>query len=1053
MIPSARTAEEVEGSESAESAGRWLDAALAGRPAPPLLIVIGPGTGALLNVLDRRAPNTRVLALEPDQATARLFLERSEGRAWIEAGRLTYLVDPDYAGADDAWRMFPSAPDAHKLVVGPAAAGSGGAGAVRAARVAKQIIFGAKANADARRRFAPGYLTGTLHNLPEILAGHDVRGLTDFYAGQPAIIAGAGPSLDAVAAALGQARDRAVLIAADTALRPLLNHGLSPQMVVAVDPQALNARHFHALPDCSRTWLVGEASIDPTVIAPFDRRTFWFRVADHQPWPWYHELGIDVGRVDVWGSVLTAAFQVAVLAGCDPIVLVGADLSFTGGRPYCRGTTYEFDWAYAAANGHSMDRAWHPFLKPDEQIRVPNLRGGETSTTGYLQSFRDWLVARAQKSGRRVINATGDGIFFGEGIEQMPLLDALTSSTTLPSLDAVTRVPPSAQVPSVIAARLREVRRGVAGKPAPAPIDRWRDFVGDGFNVEAVGAALDRAERTLDRRATGRDEERASTLWAGLSTSAAAQHTLIGLPEAMARFRAALSGASPKTSLDPAVNDAPQTRERWLADAFALLCRICSNPVRSGELASMVAVDQHQLGRAPLGALLAWPPHAGWAVRLFEGLLGAAGSAPLARAAESSFFSRPVSLRERSPNRPGRATAATAITHADQACAALVLEWLLCARQLHASPAERDRTSHWWRGFAEALARPGGPADPDGHAVLLLKSSAMDAVELPCPADDAHLARVLTGAIARDDSSKPVEWSEIELAHLTAPDCPASATVRFGHGPAPATPLIPRPLVIPRVLTDEGAARSVFAYSAADGAVCAGLNQRSSVLVREDGSIEPHSEWPRPINGELPFGNGGAVAWSVGSATWPNGGSGYVMYRSGPDEPITVESLPFGPSVGAWANGRLHWTCFPFGLGTWTPGEQPAFSAPDLTLYAAHADASGLVLHPRVRNASGNTLRRLSHEGWRVTGGAARESVALGPFGSVSSQSVRGDWTAIAHPEADLIRIASASGASFSMTCYYPFMVAWAGRSLVVCTSDGDILLFERLVDVLEGLR
>jgi len=203
----------------------------------------------------------------------------------------------------------------------------------------------------------------------------------------------------------------------------------------------------------------------------------------------------------------------------------------------------------------------------------------------------------------------------------------------------------------------------------------------------------------------------------------------------------------------------------------------------------------------------------------------------------------------------------------------------------------------------------------------------------------------------------------------------------------------------------------------------------------------------------VPLRNGPAVAGSVGAATWPNGRSADVMYRSGTEDVISVEYLPFGPSVGAWANGRLHWTCFPFGLGTWTPGEQPAFSAPDLTLYAAHADASGLVLHPRVRNASGNTLRRLSHEGWRVTGGAARESVALGPFGSVSSQSVRGDWTAIAHPEADLIRIASASGASFSMTCYYPFMVAWAGRSLVVCTSDGDILLFERLVDVLEGLR
>jgi hypothetical protein len=191
MISSAQTGEE---NDSVESGGRWLDVALAGRPTPPLLIVIGLGSGELLTVLDRRAPKTRVLALEPDAAAAEQFLQRSDGRAWRETGRLTYLVDPDYAGADEAWRIFPAAPDAHKIVVGPAAARVGGPGAVRAARVAKQIIFGAKANADARRRFAPGYLTGTLHNLPEILGGHDVRGLADFYKGCPAVIAGAVPS-------------------------------------------------------------------------------------------------------------------------------------------------------------------------------------------------------------------------------------------------------------------------------------------------------------------------------------------------------------------------------------------------------------------------------------------------------------------------------------------------------------------------------------------------------------------------------------------------------------------------------------------------------------------------------------------------------------------------------------------------------------------------------------------------------------------------------------------------------------------------------------------
>ena len=52
--------------------------------------------------------------------------------------------------------------------------------------------------------------------------------------------------------------------------------------------------------------------------------------------------------------MLTGAVAAACLAGCDPIVMAGSDLAFTGGRPYARGTTYEFDWAWAAAFGTAV---------------------------------------------------------------------------------------------------------------------------------------------------------------------------------------------------------------------------------------------------------------------------------------------------------------------------------------------------------------------------------------------------------------------------------------------------------------------------------------------------------------------------------------------------------------------------------------------------------------------------------------------------------------------------------------------------------------------------
>src|SRR5262249_10940845 len=135
---------------SVEATSRWLDAELGGQPVPPLLAVIGLGDGELLDVLERRAAFTQDPALWTQGAAATSLLSRPVSQRWRESGRLVYLVDPDYAGADEAWRAFPASPDAHKLIVRPEIARTGGPAAVRAARAFKQILFGVRANAEAR---------------------------------------------------------------------------------------------------------------------------------------------------------------------------------------------------------------------------------------------------------------------------------------------------------------------------------------------------------------------------------------------------------------------------------------------------------------------------------------------------------------------------------------------------------------------------------------------------------------------------------------------------------------------------------------------------------------------------------------------------------------------------------------------------------------------------------------------------------------------------------------------------------------------------------------
>ena len=59
-------------------------------------------------------------------------------------------------------------------------------------------------------------------NVPAIASEGNAAALTGLFAGVPAIVIGAGPSLDANLAAIHGLQERALLIAVDTAVRPLL---------------------------------------------------------------------------------------------------------------------------------------------------------------------------------------------------------------------------------------------------------------------------------------------------------------------------------------------------------------------------------------------------------------------------------------------------------------------------------------------------------------------------------------------------------------------------------------------------------------------------------------------------------------------------------------------------------------------------------------------------------------------------------------------------------------------------------------------------------------
>lgn len=1021
-------------------AWQWLESQLHGRPVPPLIVVVGLHEPAFLEELTDRAPSTRVLALEPDAPSAERFLACDSARRWRDSGRLTYLIDPSYVGAEDAWRMFPSSGELPPVFFDPAMALDESVG--RAAQVLKRILFGVEANAEARRRLAPQYLVNTIGNIPAIVGGSDVRALTDAFRGLPAVLVAAGPSLDNVIDDLRRTRSKAVVFATDTAFRSLLVNGLDPQFVVGLDPSAANARHFHALPDCRNSWFIGETALDPSTSAAFGSRTFWFRCSTHQPWPWLQQHGIDVGRLDVWGSVLTAAFQCAMLAGCNPITIVGADLAYTGGRPYARGTTYEFEWAWSTAFGRKLEAEWLNQLSERVPITTTDLRGREMQTTKSLLSFRDWMVAQAARSGRRVVNATGAGMLVGEGVEQASLIDVLDRNITIPEIDTFVKRFDGVR-PSALAATLRKTRQLVeSGEAHRSPLPEWTEFGGPGLDHGTLAAALGEAARRLETKRRPLYAEVSED--ASRAAAAEVAATFSRLPEAMTRLRMALDAAD----LDPAATTEPECRSRLLHTA-RLLRHACAAVLRDAEPA--IDIDASVVGTRPVCAVQMWQPPVRWAVIGFEAALGVAWQRAVPAATPAPFLTGPVDSRASEGSASG---ADGGKPRATRACLLLAIEWLRCAMSQSVA-APRDFEAALDRLAAiERIART-TPLHPGGATLVLSLHSAGESerVEIPIDLDGPQLARIFSGALG---CSAIRSSASIVNANLGGVDVSIAITIRNVNHATPAAASAST-FVAPEVLTDGGVTRAIVAYTTADGAVCVVPHAFESIVIADYGSIRTHNRWPRPISGELPFHGRGGVAWSNGLAEAPEAVAPYVMFRRYPDETVTIQELPFRPRFGIWACGRVIWACTSLDLkqpshhiAAWAPGEPATILHETEPLFGIEPDAHGLVLQPWLRGV--HRQRAMHAERWRAERDVI-EPIALGGYGSASCRSSAGDWTATAYPEADVVVLERVDGVRRELACYYPVRVAWTGDGLLVGTVDRELLLFNNLRATLERLR
>lgn len=254
------------------------------------------------------------------------------------------------------------------------------------------------------------YYRNSVHNTAVFA---NSRSLRDLYQkapkDMPAIIVASGPSLDKNIEELKKAKGKCLLIAADSAIRALLRHGIEPDCYVTIDGKK-NPAHFQ---DERVPYLPVFCTLCSNYISLTKQKGVSFFVNDLNAYVNHfmeqHEKIFPV--LYMGGSVANGAMALAGALELKTVILVGQDLAYTGNKTHASETVRGMK---------NIDVNTLP-----TNVMLDGYDGEEVLSSYEFKIYRDWFEAYiAEHKDMRVINATEGGAMI-HGAENLSLSEAI----------------------------------------------------------------------------------------------------------------------------------------------------------------------------------------------------------------------------------------------------------------------------------------------------------------------------------------------------------------------------------------------------------------------------------------------------------------------------------------------------------------------------------------------------------------------------------------------------------------------------------------------------
>ena len=280
--------------------------------------------------------------------------------------------------------------------------------------VDKKII-----NINTISRFDKLWAYNIASNVAKISTHYGANKFFDKYKNIPAVIVSAGPSLEKNIRKLREMKNKALIIAVDTAMKPLFSHNISPHFVITIDPQKKNSKYFRNV-YFKDSVLIAESSVDKEAIDSFNGAIYFINSIFPLAKYFMEELG-NRGDITTGGSVSTAAYDFAIRIGANPIIMVGLDLSFPNYQTHIKGSYHEENFFTETYKLDSYDSRIYKVLIAGNLREEKNIYNEKVWTDSRFNMYKNWYEEQCLKYNQiKFYNATEGGIIIN-GMENINL--------------------------------------------------------------------------------------------------------------------------------------------------------------------------------------------------------------------------------------------------------------------------------------------------------------------------------------------------------------------------------------------------------------------------------------------------------------------------------------------------------------------------------------------------------------------------------------------------------------------------------------------------------